>query len=182
MVVASTNQCGTEAFDWQAAPGAGFLRRWYNPATSECFLSSPAVSVAGEVVVGMSCGFVWSYALDTGKQNWFYRADEPVLATAAFYAGVSDVYAVGLNHVHYLINGALAQKPALPASTVASPAATWTRIFVSTRSGLRAFSPDLTTFQTDGAISGGMSSPAVASDGTVYVVTSGGELIAYRGR
>lgn len=182
IVVAAINGCGTEALEWQLPPVQKLVSKWHNPAVSDTYLSSPAVSTAGEVAIGMSSGYVWSYDLETGKQNWFFKAGEPVLATPAFYAGVIDIYVAGLTHVYQLQNGSLAAKFDLGANTVSSTALTWNKVFLSSQGGMHALTTNFTAFQTDDSIHGGMASAAIGADGTVYVVAMDGSVIAYRGK
>ena len=89
------------------------------------------------------------------------------------------------NGLHFFVlsnNGQLISKLDLGGSTVASPAVAADKVYVSTDVGLYSFTWDLNSFTRDGTARGGFSSPAIGKDGTVYMVTSDGQLRAYQGR
>jgi outer membrane protein assembly factor BamB len=182
IVVVGINACGVFGLEWQGQPTLKLVLKWMKPALADTWLSSPAISAAGQVVVAMSSGLVWSYDLETGKDNWFFKTNEPVLATPAFYAGVLYVYVTGI-HTAFKLDGSPnpLSKVTLPGQSASSAAVAWDRIFVSTELGLHSYLTDLTSSQTGGIGTGGMSSPALDADGTVYIASSAG-LEAFRGR
>jgi hypothetical protein len=134
--------------------------------------------------VGKSDGLVWSYNLQTGKDNWYFKTNDPVLATPAWYWGSLHVYVAAL-HNAFILDGSSTPVATVALSTqsASSPAVAWDRIFLSTQDRLFSFhSIDLTVPQAGGRVgNGGMSSPALDADGTVYSATLGG-LEAFRGR
>jgi len=184
IVVVGINACGVFGLEWQGPPTRTLVQKWTKPALASTWLSSPAVSASGQVVVGKSDGLVWSYNLQTGKDNWYFKTNDPVLATPAWYWGSLHVYVAAL-HNAFILDGSSTPVATVALSTqsASSPAVAWDRIFLSTQDRLFSFhSIDLTVPQAGGRVgNGGMSSPALDADGTVYSATLGG-LEAFRGR
>ncbi len=182
IVVVAQNGCGVHAYEWTAPPSQQLAHLWYNATLSDTFLSSPAISTAGQVAIGNSQGYVWSYDVVTGKEQWFYKTGEPMLATPAFYAGSLNVYAIGLQHAWALDNnGALLNQVSLTSPSVSSPSLSFDAAFFSTRTSMHSLTPNLATLTSEPSGAGGISSPAVGADGTVYTAAPFG-VIAYRGR
>ncbi|MEZ5499121.1 MAG: hypothetical protein R3E77_06800 [Steroidobacteraceae bacterium] len=182
IVVVAQHGCGVHGYEWTPPPNQQLTHLWYNAALSDTLLSSPAVSTAGQVAIGSSQGLIWSYDVVSGKQQWFFRTGEPVLATPAFYAGSLHVYAVGLHNLWMLDNaGVLLSKVPLAGPSVSSPSLSWDGVFFSTRASMHSFTPNLATLTSDSTASGGMSSPAIGADGTIYEAAPH-SVVAYRGR
>lgn len=182
LIVVAMNRCGLEAFEWNPPPIPGLKSKWFAPRTFEELLSSPSISESGEVILGSSSGWLFSYDALTGKHNWILNINEPVVSTSSFYAGVTDLYAVGENHLFRIANGSLVNKFPLPAKTQSSCAISMDRIIVSSTGGILSLSIDFTSNVLDNTLFGGMSSPAIGMDGTIYVVTNNGALMAYKGK
>ncbi len=181
VVIVAMNGCGLEAFEWTPPPVTSLNSKWFAPRTFEELLSSPAISESGEVVLGSSSGWLFSYDALTGKHNWILNTHEPVVSTSSFYAGVTDLYAVGENNLFRIDNGSLIDKFNLAAKTQSSCAISTDRIIVSSSGGIHSLNIDFTSTVLDNTIFGGMSSPAIGEDGTIYVVTSNSSLMAYVG-
>lgn len=151
--------------------------------------SSPAVLDNGNMItVGRIDGKAVGYDLDTGNELWEYDAKEPIMATPASPGGL--VYAVSLNHVQAIdpVNGdanfvsGLGAEPVSEA--VASPALSADIVYVSTSQEFRSYSLDFNIVGHDVDGRGGLSSPAIGNDGTVYTISTNGEtafLHAYPG-
>jgi outer membrane protein assembly factor BamB len=149
-------------------------RLWtYEDDSDENFYSSPAVFPSGLTVIGCKDGRVQAFAYDASRgpeeRLWEYDAGEAVMATPASFG--RQVYVASLRHLHVLdYNGDLLHKTALAGQSVASPALSGSFVYVSTTGGLQTFRFDLSdpVIATGGW--GGLSSPAVGKDGTIYAV------------
>jgi len=181
MVAAPLNHCGLEGFSFTPPPNAALAPKWFAPRTNEELLSSPAISDDGEVVIGSSSGWLFSYDVVSGNGKWIYNTHEPMMATPAFFIGIDPLFAAGLNNLYTINGGSVYAKVALPGATEASPAATKGAFVVSTQAGVISANSNLTQVTTNALILGGMSSPAIGGDGTIYVVSSTGALMAYSG-
>jgi outer membrane protein assembly factor BamB len=146
--------------------------------------------VSGVLTVGRRDGRVVAHDYLTGTRLWEYEADEAVMATSASLG--RQVFVVSHGHLHILdSSGVLIRKLALPDATyelgpgpgasVASPALTANLVYVSSTGGFVAATFDLSSYVVDTNAPGGLSSPAVGQDGTLYMVTTSGSLRAYRG-
>ncbi len=182
-LIVVVDNCGLIAFRWNTVN----LTRVWAQESSYFDYSSPAVS--GPLTIGRRDGRVVAYDYLTGVKLWEYDAGDTVMATPASIG--RQIYAVSYEHLHVLdANGALVGKTALPGKTpfplaaapsasVASPALSANLVYVSSTGGLLAAAFDLSSYAAVTSIEGGLSSPAIAPDGTVYVVTRGGSLLAY---
>ncbi len=138
--------------------------------------SSPAIlNQATLVVVGREDGKVIAYDFSTGNELWEYDAGEPVFATPASLGGL--IYVVSETHIQILepATGDLVPVPPfdrrkLRGRSYASPAMSGSRVYISDTAELGSWSFDLYSVGHDAA-PGGMSSPAIASDGTIYAIS-----------
>lgn len=181
LAAVATNGCGLECFEWNPPPINTLSSKWFAPRTAGDLLSSPSVSENGEVLLGTASGYLFSYDMVTGKHNWIFKAQEPLVATPLIWGGTTlNVFAVGQNNVFHIQNGQLSDKFPLPAKTQSSCAGSMDRIIISSQAGVFLVNYDFTKVVSDLNTKGGMSSPAIASDGTMYVVTNNGYLMAYQ--
>jgi outer membrane protein assembly factor BamB len=177
IVVAGVTACGLHTFQW--GPSAGALTPMWSAPNARNSISSPAISQAGQVVVGQDDGHVLAFDLLSGKPLWDYDAGELVLATPAFFLGAMQVYVPSHSHVHEIdTDGTLIGKINI-ASTLSSAAVTWDRVYISSNAGLHTLRFNLTTDFVDLAAAHGGSSPIVGHDGTVYAVGADHLLRAY---
>ena len=164
-------------------------RLWtYEDDSDEILYSSPAVFPSGLTVIGSKDGRVQAFDVSgvstrPEERLWKYDAGEPVMATPASFG--RQVYVASLRHLHVLdYNGELLHKTTLAGQTVASPALSGSFVYVSTLGGLQTFRFDLSDPIMAVGGSGGLSSPALGPDGTVYAVLCEGNrwfLRAYGG-
>lgn len=180
LVAVATVRCGLEVFEWIPPPNSRLEFKWFEPRTFEDLLSSPAISTSGEVVIGTKDGWMFSYEIETGKDNWILNLHEPVISSPAFYGGVQKIFIAGLNHVFSVENGSVVSQFELPAPTLASVALSMDRVIVSTPLGTFFITPDLNSFAKDQTITGGMSSPAIGRDGSVYIISNAGRLMCFQ--
>lgn len=156
---------------------------WSDAFDDPHYVSSPAISPGGIVVVGIDNGKVLAYDLfgESHKRRWEYDAGEPVLATPAWYA--LDVVVPSISKLHVL-QGSTGNKrytTELDGATAASPATSANRIHVSTSRAFESFTPDLVSSFHNGNVWSASASPAIGCDGTVYAV-GGTRLYAFRGK
>jgi outer membrane protein assembly factor BamB len=182
IVVAGANTCGLRAFTWD--PSALTLTPlWLAPDPDGNPITSPAISLSRQVVVGRADHHVKSFDLLTGTPLWDYDAGEFIdfRSTPAFFLGKTWVYLPSLSHLHKIdTDGSLLQKIDLAAMNTAgiSAAVTWDRVYIGSDAGLNTFRFDLSLDAVDtGAVYGGQ--PAISSDGTVYIVAIDHLLRAY---
>jgi len=140
--------------------------------------TSPAIFADGQVVVGNEKGKVRSFNAVTGDKLWEYDADESVQGVASIGR---QIHVTSVFHVHFVdSNGQQVAKFDLPGSTRGAPALSADFAYVSFSGGLHTFSFDLfSSYAVDNTMQGGVSSPAIGEDGTIYVTTGGGKLQAY---
>lgn len=165
------------AFRWNpvGSNSGTLVRLWTHEDQSDRFLySSPAVFPNGLIVLGRGDGLVQAFDVQTGDKLWDYDAGEPVLATPASIG--RQIYVASETHLHVLEpNGALVDVSRLfGGHTIASPALTADRVYVSTTIGTVTYSFDLSSVALDIKSPGGMASPAVGDDGTIYVMKETG--------
>ncbi|MBI1883061.1 MAG: PQQ-binding-like beta-propeller repeat protein [Chlamydiae bacterium] len=142
--------------------------------------SSPMVNAAGLLVIGRKDGKIQGYGVESGDKLWEYDAGEEIMATPASFG--RQIYAVSNGALHFLeSNGELLNLFPLSAGTLASPILTASRVYLNLGRGVESFSLDLETYTLDGRFQGGLSSPTVGKDGTVYVVDWYGKMWAYPG-
>lgn len=177
-IVVVAAQCGVYAYRWNSA---AFEYRWGHNFEDGRLWSSP-VAIGNAAVIGSDDGRVRAWNLVTGTKLWEYKlgASDYVLATPA--SNGRDVFLVSGAQVTVLdsVNGSLRNQRGLSNAlwSLASPAVSARHLFVNTRNEIRTYSLDLQAIAHDAAPSGGLSSPIIGLDGTVYVV-SGGRLRAY---
>lgn len=179
-IVVVVDNCGVIAFRWNRTNLSTLWSDTYDDSKDH---SSPAAFAGGLLAVGNKGGHVLGYDLLMGTKLWDYDAGGAVMATPASFGGgvfvVSGGRRASFLHVVHGFNGAPLRRFALPGASVASPALSANAVYVSFSGGMHTFSLDLSTYAVDGTLFGGLSSPAIAHDGTVYVVTRNGSLRAY---
>jgi outer membrane protein assembly factor BamB len=177
IVVAGVTACGLHTFVWD--PSARTLTPMWVAPNPRNYISSPAVSQSGQVVMAQDDGHVLAFDLISGKLLWDYDAGESVFPRApAFFLGKTDVYVASDAHVHEIdAGGTLVQKINFaPGATNA--AVTWDRVYIGSSVGLQTLKFNLSVDAVDnGAFDSGP--PAVGPDGTVYVVAADHLLRAY---
>ncbi|MBF2046699.1 MAG: PQQ-binding-like beta-propeller repeat protein [Elainella sp. C42_A2020_010] len=142
--------------------------------------SAPSVLLNGLLAVGYSNGFFKVYDPATGNEvaRPWPRVDSPIAASPAAF--VRQMYTVSQRGRFLAIdnNGSIWKETYLGAESMAAPAMSFNYLYVSDARGLSTFSPTLervNTYQVEG---GGISSPTIAANGTVYLI-AGGRLYAF---
>jgi outer membrane protein assembly factor BamB len=184
VVVTASMPCELRAFRWNPPN----LEPLWTEEHKIILTSSPAVLNGGSlVVVGRLDGKVVGYDLVTGRKLWVHDAKEAVMGTPASLGGL--VYVASLRHIHALepATGDEVFSSELRGETLASVAMSGSHVYVSSAqptyesdmitSGkeLESFSFDFQKRGHDPEGGGGLASPAVASNGTVYAVATEGD-------
>jgi outer membrane protein assembly factor BamB len=177
-IVVVNRMCATVgAFRWRQP---NIIRVWENHLTQDdepAALSSPAVlNDAGVVVVGRLDGRVVAFDLATGDQRWL--SDDlggPVLATPASVDKLVYVADSGTIHALNAVTGARVHERELTGIRDGSPAVSANHVHLQTHAEISTFSLDFSSTDHDDDGFGGTSSPAIGSDGTVYVIVQPGD-------
>jgi outer membrane protein assembly factor BamB len=177
-IVVVNRMCATvSAFRWRQPD---IIRVWENHLTQDdepAALSSPAVlNDASVVVVGRLDGRVVAFDLATGAERWL--SDDlggAVLATPACVDKLVYVADSGTIHALNAVTGARVHERELKGFRGGSPAVSANHVHLQTDSEISTFSLDFSSTDHDDDGFGGTSSPAVGSDGTVYVIVQPGD-------
>jgi outer membrane protein assembly factor BamB len=184
LIAAADNLCRLAVMEWD---GSNLSILW-QAAHSGQIHSSPAILAAQLVVLGRRDGMLLAYDGRTGVKMWQYDAGEPIYSTpSGSAAGV--IFAASAGHLHAV--QAASGEAALPAGagqrlsisgpTLSSPAVTAECIYLPAREMLTV-SHDFKVRSHNTAFAGnGLSSPAVGSDGSIYVVAWDGAIWKYQG-
>ncbi|MGD8991847.1 MAG: PQQ-binding-like beta-propeller repeat protein [Desulfobacterales bacterium] len=182
LIAIADNLCSMGAFEWD--DGLTLVWRKFHPYEKH---SSTSILPGGLMVFGRQNGSVLAHDMETGTKIWSYDAGQPVLATPA--ATDSYLFVVAKDHLKVLDqkDGSLVydrgapRQFRLPGQTLASPAVTQNRVYVST-SAMITFSYDLSTRSQDTNFRGnGLASIALGNNGAVYAVAADGRIHKYLG-
>lgn len=175
LAVTVDNLCSIRAFEYD---GETLRELWARGYELDLLHSSPAVIAGGLLVIGDAEGTVLALDVITGTKLWQYDAGESVLATPASF--VRPIFVVSKNHFHSLeLNGTLREKREITYVSAASPAVSGDFVHVSASHELVSFSIASLDEVTDHDFRGGLLTPAIGPDGTLYAVHDHTELWAY---
>jgi outer membrane protein assembly factor BamB len=186
VIVVAPNTCPMQAYEFDPSGKGSLTRLWIKTSLDAVqYYSSPAIEKSGgNIIIGRGHN-VTAYELMTGNQVWDYDAGSDVLATPALFAGTTQAYIVSDQHVDCVEYGKLIHRFDLSKPSLASPAITFDKVYVSTPDDLLTFNFDLTldngvkkNRELRGNIPGGLSSPAVGKDGLVFCYQVNGFLVA----
>jgi outer membrane protein assembly factor BamB len=184
LIVAADNLCRIAVLEWDGAK----LSVLWEAAHSGQIHSSPAVLSPNLVVLGRRDGTLLAYDGPTGVKMWQYDAGEPIYSTPSGSA-TGIIFAASAGHLHAVQAGSgesalpsgTGQRLAISGSTLSSPAVTAECVYLPMREMLTV-SHDFKVRSYNSAFSGnGLSSPAVGSDGSIYVVALDGAIWKYQG-
>lgn len=174
LVIASDANCQTTAFEWYL--GRFVKTRWVFNNT-DAIMSSAAIFPPGRMAVfGFASELI---CLDTlnGAVNWKLNLGGRVFSTPASVA--APIFAVSTDiwnrksKLHSVdMNGNELGAIELDGYTFSSPAVSANRVYVQTTQGLFSCSYDLTSIHVRDDRGGGLSSPAIMSDGAVVAATA----------
>ncbi|MES2344517.1 MAG: PQQ-binding-like beta-propeller repeat protein [Chlamydiota bacterium] len=156
-----------KAFRWEFPILIPLWTKTSNPSLR----STPAVFTNGLVAVGEYNGTVSFYDLESGKELWkpWYKANQPVLSPPASFG--RQVYFTADKKLIVLdANSELWKQHDLGGRCLGAVALSASFAYVSANDGLYTFSFDLQNVSKNGNVIGGVSSPAIGNDGTVYVM------------
>jgi outer membrane protein assembly factor BamB len=183
-LIAAADNLGLAVLEWD---GVNLFVLWQAPYAGH-ILSSPAMLSANLVVLGRRDGMLLAYDGPTGVKMWQYDAGEPIYSTpAASPAGI--IFAASAAHLHAVQAGSgeaalppgPGQRLSVSGPALASPAVTAECVYLPAREMLTV-SHDFKVRSYNSAFTGnGLSSPAVGSDGSVYVVAVDGAIWKYKG-
>lgn len=174
LIVLVDKACFFKMFRWE---GADLTEVW---SERHDFLlqSSPTVLAAvGTIVLGDEDGHLRGYDLLDGQESWDVDLElGPIMGTPASLGG-SIAYVAADQGVAMVDtgDGSVLRTRRLGGATVASPALSGNRVYVSTTAGLVSLSLDFRDFVHVSDGRGGLATPAIGKDGTVYVVAADGE-------
>jgi outer membrane protein assembly factor BamB len=145
--------------------------------------SSPAILANRLVAFGRGDGRLVGYDARTGVKMWEYDAGEPVLSTPSGSAE-GLLYAASLQHLH-AVNAATGtagpQRLRILGPTLASPAVTTDCVYLPAREMLTVSRNFKVRSHNSDFAGNGLSSPAVGTNGSIYVVGADGTVWKYKG-
>ncbi|MFQ5604902.1 MAG: PQQ-binding-like beta-propeller repeat protein [bacterium] len=186
IVIFADNACFIKAYSWEP-PKLTFL---WSKQHEMGLLSSPArLRGTKTVVFGTKGGDVVAYDILTGDKLWKTGVDGgAVMGTPASRGIGLPIYVVSYDGTLTSLrpsDGSEIKKIAIEGTTISSPAASSDLVYVHTSKGLVSLSFNFESWAaTTSAKGGGLASPAIGPDGTVYVVVNSadtGILRAYGG-
>lgn len=152
---------------------------WINQSDRERQRTSPAIFQNGKILLGGRDGIVSCYDLESGDeigQPW-YQAHKSVLGAPVFFE--EQMYFVAGNQLTILdSNFKMQQHYLLEGKCLGSVALSANYAYVSATDGLYTFSLNLKNISKISDIVGGVSTPAISRDATVYVIDQKGRLWA----
>jgi outer membrane protein assembly factor BamB len=178
LVIVVDNYKTLKAFRWQFP----ILVPLWTKVSEANLRSTPAVFVNGLVAIGQYNGTVSFYDLESGEQMWkpWYKANHPVLSPPASFG--RQVYFTADKKIIVLdANSKLWKQHDLGGRSLGAVALSASFAYVSANDGFYSFSFDLQNFSKNTDVVGGVSSPAIGDDGTVYVMDMNSTLWAFGG-
>lgn len=152
-----------------------FIPLWNKSSTKQRKGVTPAIFLNSTVAVGQENGELALYDLLTGDALWkpWYKAPHPIQSSATSF--LNQIYLVASTSVIALEGGGRLIKEFKMSvnslgAALGSPAMSANFVYVNAQEGLFSFSLDLKDFTKNSIIPGGVSSPAIAEDGTVYAM------------
>lgn len=177
LVIVADNCSGLRltGFHWRLDQSFPQLTRiWtYDDNSNKRFYSSPAVFSNGLLVIGREDGVIQGIDPETGNKLWNQNVGEAVMATPVSFG--RQIFLNSLRRLHVLeSNGEFADVPVvstyIKGQSIASPAISANFVYFNTTAGLLTRSFDFYTRARDVDAIGGLSSPAIGKDGTIYTV------------
>jgi outer membrane protein assembly factor BamB len=155
---------------------------WKKTSTDGRLRSSPAVFANNLLAIGQKDGTVSFFDVETGDEIWkpWYKASKPVMSPSASFGRqvffVADKQLIVLDS-----NSELWKKQNLGGKCLGAPTLSASFVYVSANDGLYTFTFDLQEHTKNSDVIGGVSSPVIADDGTVYVMDLNKRLWAFGG-
>jgi hypothetical protein len=176
-LIVAANYCTISGVRWK--PEDQLVTMWGRNLPDPKKTTSPAGFPNGILAIGREDGLVELFDVETGVQQAQYNAREKIVGTPASLLGIT-IYVASKRNLHVIsANGNPLNILELKGETLASPAVTADAVYVSTTAGLESFALDFSAQTIDKEARGGVSSPTVGPDGTIYMITESGQLRAY---
>jgi outer membrane protein assembly factor BamB len=179
IIVIDDNYRSLSAYRWQ---NQQLIRLWSNIDNKTRIRTSPAIFINSTIAVGQKDGTVALYDLSSGAKyaRPWYKGDYPIFSPPASFgrqiyliakqvATVLDANSEHLNTFYSL------------GSSLSAPALSGDHVFITTRHGLCTFNFRLELLARNVDFVGGVSSPAIGDDGTIYAIDLDGMLWAFGG-
>lgn len=180
VIIVDDNYKQLSAFRWQ---NNQFRPLWNKTSSKPRLRASPAIFLSSMVASGQQDGTLAFYDLLTGSEllkPWF-KARKGIQSPPASFISqiyfVAGTWVVALDAGGRLIREFEMSEHSLGAA-IGSPAISGNRVYVNAQEGLFSFSLNLDDFDKNTLVLGGVSSPAIGDDGTVYVVDRNKQLWA----
>jgi len=179
LVIIEDNYKALKVFRWEFP----ILIPLWTKVSKASLRSTPATFVNGLLAIGESDGTICFYDVDSGNELWkpWYKANHSVLAPPASF-GRQVYFAADKKLIVLDANSKLWEQHDLGGRCLGAVALSANFAYVSATDGLYTFSFDLQNFSKNSAVIGGISSPAIGDDGTVYVMDLRNTLWAFGGQ
>lgn len=180
VIIVDDNYKKLSAFRWQ---NRQFQPLWNKLSTKPRLRASPAIFLSSMVAAGQQDGTLAFYDLLTGSEllKPWYKARKAIQSPPASFISqiyfVSGTWVVALDAGGRLLREFEMSDHSLGAA-IGSPAISGNRVYVNAQEGLFSFSLNLDDFDKNSQVAGGVSSPAIGDDGTIYVVDRNKQLWA----
>jgi outer membrane protein assembly factor BamB len=168
-----------KAFRWEFP----ILIPLWTKVTKTSLRSTPAVFTNSLVAIGDYDGTVSFYDLESGKELWkpWYKANQPVLSPPASF-GRQVYFAANKKLIVLDSNSKLWKQHDLGGKCLGAVALSANLGYASANDGLYSFSFDLQNVTKNSNVIGGISSPTIGDDGTLYVMDLRNTLWAFGGQ
>jgi outer membrane protein assembly factor BamB len=173
VIVIDDNYKQLSAFRWES--GRIFTPLWKKTSSQVRPAASPAILSSSMVAAGQADGTLALYDVLTGNELWkpWYKAKNAIQSPPASF--ISQIYLTSHTSVIALdANGRFLKEFKMSehsmGAALGSPAISANHVYVNAQEGLFSFSLDLNQVTQNSMSLGGVSSPAIAGDGTIYSV------------
>ncbi len=179
-IIVDDNYKNLSAFKWQFPI---LVPIWTNKSSSGRLHSSPAVFANGVLAVGGKNGTLEFYEAKTGKEIWkpWYKAGKPIIAPPSSF-GRQVYFVAGKKLIVLDSNSSLWKERSLQGSCLSAPVLSANFAYVAANDGLYTFSFDLQDMRKNTDVIGGVSSPVIGDDGSIYVMDLKNTLWAFGGQ
>lgn len=182
IIVIDDNYKQLAAFKWEFR--SVFTPLWKKTSSQVRPAASPAILLSSMVAAGQADGTLALYDLLTGNELWkpWYKAKKAIQSPPASF--ISQIYLTSDTSVILLdTNGRFLKEFKMSehslGAALGSPAISSNHVYVNAQEGLFSFSLDFNNFTKNSITPGGVSSIAIAEDGTIYLADRNKRLWAF---
>jgi PQQ-like domain len=188
-VVVVADDCSVRAYHWVWSPAR--LNLLWHQRSDQLQYCSPVVlrfPAGGGAVIVMRNGptnggdersEALAYDIRTGTKLWERRFEEWIAGATAAPGTIVYIAYTSKLRAFAPESGEMFFEASQPSGGFVAPAMSGAFLHLSLHDGMQSASFDLLGYYLDRSARGGRSSPAIAGDGTVYMVTTTGQLRAY---